>query len=354
MSESDEHSSEDEGLGMEWGTTSKEEDMPPELEEERGDKDEDSTEADDEREEEEVDMVAESHKRVPAQFSKKELTIMMNAKSQWMSCRGVTRQKILQTVYGQLQKLDSCKALSNETWLSQVQAYKTWFYNQCQSGANHSWIKVGHSWTGCAIIQETHKMAINEVIRKLYGKKAGTKEALSVYQKAVHRVVKQLTEEEWEEVENTSTEWNLDRRPPNNVKARNVARYGQKVFRKFAQEMWQACGMWVVIMAGWTQEDGNIVTSMSVILILLMCYNGDFNDEIAHGEKFQGVQKISVAWGKYIGTHFEPEGEPNTDPSDSEEESNPKQKEKQKRPDPTIQVMCKDDSIWIGDVAGSM
>ncbi|KAF9224246.1 hypothetical protein BS17DRAFT_766845 [Gyrodon lividus] len=129
---------------MEWGPTSKEEDMPPELEEEEG---------------------------------------------------GTARQKILQTVYGQLQKLDSCKALSNETWLSQVQAYKTWFYNHCESGANHSQIKVGCSWTGCTIIQETHKMAINEVIHKWYGKKVGTKEALSVYQKAVHRVVKQLTEE---------------------------------------------------------------------------------------------------------------------------------------------------------------
>ncbi|KAF9222865.1 hypothetical protein BS17DRAFT_767613 [Gyrodon lividus] len=292
MSESDEHSSETESLGMEWGMTSKEEDMPPELEEEEGDKDEDSTEADNEREEEGVDMVAESRKRVPAQFSKKELTIMMNAKSQWMSCRGATRQKILQTMDGQLRKLDSCKALSNETWLSRVQAYKT-------CGANHSQIKVGCSWTGRTIIQETHKMVINEVIHKWYGKKAGTKEALSVYQKAVCRVVKQLTEEEWEEAENTAAEWNLDHGPLNNIKA-----------------------------------------------------SGDFNDEIAHGEKFQGVQKISTAWDKYISTHFEPEGEPNTDPSDSEEESNPKQKEKQKRPDSTIQVTCEADSIWIGDVAG--
>ncbi|KAF9225443.1 hypothetical protein BS17DRAFT_765988 [Gyrodon lividus] len=142
-------------------------------------------------------------------------------------------------------------------------------------------------------------MAINEVICEWYGKKAGTKEALSVYQKAVCRVVKQLTEEEWEEVE-----WNLDCGPPNDVKARLL--------------LWQA---------GHKR----------------MHYNGDFNDEIARGEKFQGVQKISAAWNKYIDTHYT---------SDSEEESNPKPKLKQKRPDPTIQVMYKDGSIWIGKLAG--
>ncbi|KIK78938.1 hypothetical protein PAXRUDRAFT_16604 [Paxillus rubicundulus Ve08.2h10] len=100
-------------------------------------------------------------------------------------------------------------------------------------------------------------MIINEVIQERYGKKAGTKEALSVYQKVVQQVVKNLMEEEWDEAEYTAAKWNLDCGPPNEVKARNAARYGQKVFCKFAQEMWRACGMQVVIMAGWKQEDSN-------------------------------------------------------------------------------------------------
>ncbi|KIK72113.1 hypothetical protein PAXRUDRAFT_22384 [Paxillus rubicundulus Ve08.2h10] len=61
----------------------------------------------------------------------------------------------------------------------------------------------------------------------------------------------------------------MDHGPLNEVKARNAARYGQKVFREFTQEMWRACGMQVVILAGWKQEDGNMVTAIS-----------DFNDEI--------------------------------------------------------------------------
>ncbi|KIK74748.1 hypothetical protein PAXRUDRAFT_174751 [Paxillus rubicundulus Ve08.2h10] len=185
-------------------------------------------------------------------------------------------------------------------------------------------------------------MTINEVIREQYWKKAGTKEALSVYQKVVQQVVKNLTEEEWNEAENTVAKWNLDCRPLNEVKARNAARYRQKVFREFVQEMWRACSMQVVIMAGWKQEDSNTVTAI-----------GDFNDEIADGEKFQGGHKISTVWDKYIGTHFEPAGEPNTDDADSKEESNHKQKQKCKRVDPTTQVTCEDGTIWIGDLAGS-
>ncbi|KIJ07848.1 hypothetical protein PAXINDRAFT_18980 [Paxillus involutus ATCC 200175] len=309
--------SEDESPAIEWAPMSEEEDMPPDMEEEEGEEDE----GEDEKEEADVDVVAESRQSVPAKFSKQELTILMNAKPQWMSCRGAARKKVLETVLGQLYKLEGCKVLNNEAWSSRVQAYKTWFYNQCRSGANHSRIKVGRSWTACGVIQETHKVIINKVIHKRYGKKPGTKEALSVYQKAVRRVVKNLMEEEWDEAENTAAKWNLDRGPPNEVKARNAARYRESFPRIHAGDV---AGM-----------------------------RGDFNDEIADGEKFQGVQNISVAWDKYIGTHFEPEGEPNTDDADCEE-SNPKQKQKRKRADPTTQVTREDGAIWIGDLAGTL
>ncbi|KIK76262.1 hypothetical protein PAXRUDRAFT_18337 [Paxillus rubicundulus Ve08.2h10] len=170
--------SEDQSLAIQWALTSEEEDMPADLEEEEGE---------DEKEEADLDVIAESCQSVPAKFSKQELTIMMNAKPQWMSCRGAARKKVLETVLDQLYKLEGCKGLNNEAWSSRVHAYKTWFYNQCRGKGD-----------------------------------------------------------------------------------RNAARYGQKVFHKFAQEMWRACGMRVVIMAGWKQEDSNMVTAI-----------GDFNDEIA-------------------------------------------------------------------------
>ncbi|KIK74350.1 hypothetical protein PAXRUDRAFT_19970 [Paxillus rubicundulus Ve08.2h10] len=44
-----------------------------------------------------------------------------------------------------------------------------------------------------------------------------------------------------------------------------------------------------------------------------------------------------MAWDKYIGTRFEPQGEPNTDATDSEGDPNLTQTQKQKRPNSTIQ-----------------
>ncbi|KIK72532.1 hypothetical protein PAXRUDRAFT_21880 [Paxillus rubicundulus Ve08.2h10] len=122
-----ESASEDESLAIEWAPTSEEEDMPPYLEEDEGEEDE----GEDEKEEADLDVIAESCQSVPAKFSKQELTIMMNAKPQWMSCRGAARKKVLETVLGQLYKLEGCKGLNDEAWSSRVQAYKTWFYNQC-------------------------------------------------------------------------------------------------------------------------------------------------------------------------------------------------------------------------------
>ncbi|KIK75901.1 hypothetical protein PAXRUDRAFT_171310, partial [Paxillus rubicundulus Ve08.2h10] len=97
-----------------------------------------------------------------------------------------------------------------------LKAFKTWFYNQCQSGANHSHIKVGCSWTARVIMQKTYK-EINEVIWERYGKRPGTKKALLVYQKAVQRVVNKLMQEERDKAKNTVVKWNLDCRPLNEV-----------------------------------------------------------------------------------------------------------------------------------------
>ncbi|KIK74466.1 hypothetical protein PAXRUDRAFT_19841 [Paxillus rubicundulus Ve08.2h10] len=100
-------------------------------EEEEVEEEDNCMEVENEREGADIDVVAESSQRVPATFSKEELTITMNAKPWWMSSRGATRKKIMETVYGELYKLGACKGLNNETWSSQVQANKTWFYNQC-------------------------------------------------------------------------------------------------------------------------------------------------------------------------------------------------------------------------------
>ncbi|KIK72031.1 hypothetical protein PAXRUDRAFT_22485 [Paxillus rubicundulus Ve08.2h10] len=104
--------SEDESLAIEWALMSEEEDMPPDLEEEEGE---------DEKGEADLDVIAESCQSVPAKSSKQELTIMMNAKPQWTSCRGAARKRVLETVLGQLYKFEGWKGFNDEAWSSRVQ-----------------------------------------------------------------------------------------------------------------------------------------------------------------------------------------------------------------------------------------
>ena len=100
------------------------------------------------------------------------------------------------------------------------QAYKTWLFNNSRGGANHSHIKVGHSWTARSVVQEQQREAINKVIEEELHEKLGSMGAFSVYQEAVGKVWRQLSEAQREDAEATALSWNLDRGPPDGVKAR--------------------------------------------------------------------------------------------------------------------------------------
>lgn len=101
----------------------------------------------------------------------------------------------------------------------------SWLFNQSRSGANHSRIKVGRSWTARSVVQEEKREEINRVVQDELHQTLGTSGALKVYQKAVGRIWGRLTTEEQAQAATTATSWNLERGPPDNVKARYVLPY---------------------------------------------------------------------------------------------------------------------------------
>ena len=84
------------------------------------------------------------------------------------------------------------------------QAYKTWLFNNLHGGANHSHIKVGHSWTACSMVQEQQREAINKVIKEEQHEKLRSMQVFSVYQEAVGKVWRQLSKAQSEDVEATA------------------------------------------------------------------------------------------------------------------------------------------------------
>ena len=69
------------------------------------------------------------------------------------------------------------------------------------------------------MVQEQQQEAINKVIEEELHEKLGSMQAFSVYQEAVGKIWRRLSEAQREDAEATALSWNLDRGPPDGVKA---------------------------------------------------------------------------------------------------------------------------------------
>ena len=120
--------------------------------------------------------------------------------------------------------------------------------------------------------------------------------------------------------------------------------------------------MRAVFLIGWKNEGGDAVTSTYVIQYpphssLTLTQNNDrldFNNEIHSSERFTSINMVEQKWAQYIGTSFEPEGEPFSGVDDSSEEDLMvvRRVQKKLKGDPTRAVIQEDGSIWIADIRG--
>ena len=189
-------------------------------------------------------------------------------------------------------------------------------FNQSHGGANHSRIKVGHSWTARSVIQEQQQEEINRIVRKEFGETLGTPGALRVYQRAVWQVWRQLSTEEQARVEETATSWNLEKGLPDSVKVRygntilaqisctkhicrNATRHGEQLFREFTQEVWRACRMRVAFLAGWLDEKGEMVSCTCVQQWVFCSWSaGEVQEPVGEEEEGSAGDEQARANGK--------------------------------------------------------
>ncbi|KAI6143010.1 hypothetical protein BKA82DRAFT_4360210 [Pisolithus tinctorius] len=131
------------------------------------------------------------------------------------------------------------------------------------------------------------------------GNTHGSKQ-IQQYQNALTAFIQDdLTEEQLAAAEDIVERWNGREGPAPETKARNAAKYGYKYVRNFAMEMWRYCGIRIVCMAGWKNEEGTIQACTM-----------DFNNEIADGIPFNDVCTLEGSWREYLGETFEEPGTP--------------------------------------------
>ncbi|KAI6096613.1 hypothetical protein EDD16DRAFT_1527924 [Pisolithus croceorrhizus] len=88
--------------------------------------------------------------------------------------------------------------------------------------------------------------------------------------------------------------WNGLEGPTPEVQAWNAKKYSLKYMWNFMEEMWWYCGMRIVSLAGWKNEEG---------IIQACCM--DFNNDIGGGHMFDDIHTISASWREYLGNAYE-------------------------------------------------
>ncbi|KAI6154791.1 hypothetical protein BKA82DRAFT_4347862 [Pisolithus tinctorius] len=253
-------------------------------------------------------------------FEVEELEILGRRRQKWRQAGKKKKPAVLLSIWEEMQGLDRNKELRG----SKVQT-------KCK-----------------AVVHELYQEQIQEKLAKMKveeGDTHGSKQ-IQQYQNALTAFIQDdLTEEQLAAAEDIAERWNGREGPAPETKARNAAKYGYKYVRNFVMEMWRYCGMHIVCMAGWKNEEGTIQACIM-----------DFNNEIADGIPFNDVCTLEGSWREYLGETFE---EPGTPPK-HDGESSPKRARKKTaakatrtgKVDSVKLVKNADGEIWIGEIAG--
>ncbi|KAI5991399.1 hypothetical protein EDD15DRAFT_2197399 [Pisolithus albus] len=185
-----------------------------------------------------------------------------------------------------------------------------------------------HKW-----IQQKHLAMKNE------GGSGGNNQPINLYQQALTAFIwDNLTDVQLQAAHKIAAKWNGPEGPCPEVQACNAKKYVLKFMKNFAEEMWRYCGMRMVALMGWKDDDGVVQAFESM----------DFNSDIVEGPTFNNIHTLNAAWRDYLGTAYE-----NPNLGGGEEVSNmaaccPRAK----KCDPTELVTNDDGEIWIGDLTG--
>ncbi|KAI6163480.1 hypothetical protein EDD17DRAFT_1756061 [Pisolithus thermaeus] len=172
---------------------------------------------------------------------------------------------------------------------------------------------------------------------KIEGGTQATKQ-INLYQQALSAFIQEdLTDEQWQAAQDIVEKWNGLEGPTPEVQAQNAKKYGLKYMRNFVEEMWQYCGMRIISLAGWKNEEG---------VIQACCM--DFNNDIGGSHMFDDVHTISASWREYLGNAYK-----NPDIAAGEEVQNiAANQPRAKMGDPVKLVTNDEGDIWLSDLNG--
>ena len=143
-------------------------------------------------------------------------------------------------------------------YLSSSQMYKDWFYNQTKrKRRSKKGVRFGKKWTARTVIEMQRK---EEVLNET-GAKAGDKEMIGNYQRALNTVIQGLTDEELKAAEETALEWSNEG-PPREIQVEFAYKRSGNIMEEFARKLYKDGGMRVAVLWGFQDVDGSVVANV--------------------------------------------------------------------------------------------
>ncbi|KAI6016987.1 hypothetical protein BKA83DRAFT_4128661 [Pisolithus microcarpus] len=273
-------------------------------------------------------------------FNLAELEILARRRREWTQAQKKEKAIILREIYKEFTKIGRNRDLSLAECQEKEEKITAWLKKPLRTQKP------------CITIQSAYKYSVRSVVREIYHERIQEKHALmqnegatqgdnkriDLYQQALTTFIRDdLTDERLAAARDIAEKWNGPEGPSAEVQARNVKKYALKFMKNFAEEMWRYCGMRMVSLMGWKDEDGAIQACCM-----------DFNSDIASGSAFNDIHTLDATWRDYLGTAYE-----NPDFAGGEDVPNMvAHRPRAKKGAPVELVTNKDGEIWIGDLIG--
>ncbi|KAI6133972.1 hypothetical protein EV401DRAFT_2064451 [Pisolithus croceorrhizus] len=267
------------------------------------------------------------------------LEVLAQRRREWTQAGKKEKPSIMCKICKEFAKMEKHCDLQLIEWQQKEEQITTWLKKPIRSRKPQITVHSAYKYSMRSVVWELYhnQIQLKHSHMKIEGGAQATKQ-IDLYQQALSAFIQgDLTDEQWQAAHNIMEKWNRPEGPTPEVQAQNAKKYSLKYMQNFMEEMWQYCGMRIVSLAGWKNEEG---------IIQACCM--DFNNDIRGGHMFDNIHTISASWREYLGNSYE-----NPDIAAGEEVQNiTVNQPRAKMGDPVKLVTNNEGNIWISDLNG--
>ncbi|KAI6108093.1 hypothetical protein F5141DRAFT_1215832 [Pisolithus sp. B1] len=272
-------------------------------------------------------------------FDVVELEVLAWRRREWTQVGKKEKPSIMWEICHEFGKMEKHCDLRPVEWQEKEEQITAWLKKLIRSRKLHITVCSAYKYSMQSVVQELYhdQIQLKHAHMKSEGGAQVTK-CINLYQQALSAFIqKDLADEQQQAAQDIVDKWNGAQGPTPEVQAWNAKKYGLKYMWNFTEEMWWYCGMRIISLTGWKNEEG---------IIQACCM--DFSNDIGGGSNFDDIHTINTSWREYLGTANE-----NPDVAAGGEVPNMAANHPRAKIGDPVKVVTNDKgNIWIGNLNG--